>query len=109
MPALHREDGSAVAMDAERPAALGGGVSADTALAGGGLLRGAGGRLARGTALGGWRLAAQPNRPLPSSTAGRCAPRPRAASAPAMMAASARKDRNSTWRLIRWGICSRFM
>lgn len=93
-------------MDAERPAALGGGVSADTALAGGGLLRGAGGRPARGTALGGW----------PLSRTDRCHHRQpdvalhtRERRAPAMTAASARKDQNSTWRLIRWGICSRFM
>lgn len=34
-PALHREDGRAVALDAERPAALGCGLSADAALAAG--------------------------------------------------------------------------
>ncbi|CDO35887.1 exported hypothetical protein [Novosphingobium sp. KN65.2] len=52
--------------------------------------------------------------PLPSpaplsSTVGRCAPPPRAASVPAMTVASARRDRNSTWQSTRWAICSRFM
>ena len=53
-PALHREDGRAVALDTERPAALGCGLSADAALAGGGMLRSVGGRSARRAASGGW-------------------------------------------------------
>jgi len=51
--AVHREDRRAVAVDAERPATLGGSVSADATLAGGRLLRNAGGWSARRAAAGG--------------------------------------------------------
>jgi transposase len=57
------------------------------------------------------RLAAvvRPNRPRQSSIVGRCVPRPRAASVPAMTVGSARRVRRSTWPSTRWAICWRFM
>lgn len=55
------------------------------------------------------RQVAPLNPARPSSTAGRCGPRPRAASGPAMMAANASRDRSCTWRSIRCVTCSRCM
>src|SRR4051812_3703949 len=59
-PALRGEDRRALALDAKRLAALGGGVSADATLAGGRLLRGAGrGPSSRAAACRGEKGAAQ--------------------------------------------------
>jgi hypothetical protein len=51
--ALHPGDRCALALNPERPSALGGGIPADSTVAGGRMLRSAGRRPARGVALGG--------------------------------------------------------
>ena len=124
-PALYREDGRAVAVDARATRRLG---QRCTSRRSGGWRRDASRRwwmiCARCC---GWLQAARPNPRPRSSIAGRCAPlprllsndaahrrnpgrlRPKAASAPVMTEANARRVPRSTWRSISPALCSRFM
>ena len=100
-PLWHR-----LARDAERPSAVVCGLSAGAALAGGGMFRDAGAGFAGFCA---WRRDAMRSRRRPSSTAGPCVRRRKAARGRAMTAPNASAARSFTWPSIRSAICWRCM